>query len=63
MYHVKTLARMLIVRCLHDYIPHDAQELYCFKNQHDVIIAVDNIVARFNSVDIICIYIYILSDI
>ena len=55
MYHVKTLAHMLTVRCLHDYIPHDAQELYIFcKNQHDVIIAVDNIVARFNSVDIIC---------
>jgi hypothetical protein len=62
MYHVKTLAHMLIVRCLHDYIPHDARELYIlFKNQHDVIIAVDNIVARFNSVDIICIY--ILADI
>ena len=31
-----------------------------FKNPHDVIVAVDNIVARFNRVDIICIHIYIL---
>ena len=64
MYHVKTLAHMLIVWCLHYYIPHDAQELYFFKNQHDVIMAVDNIVARINSVDIICcIHIYIFFQI